>query len=734
MQCEAVGHAAVIDCVHHTAELELPTGLRVNLSTDGAPPWHGNPKQLQRSWPELRVQYHPALYARLHKAGTDSRAAGLCGGRGIASSVLADNDVATAEVRRLLKLSSWTAESKDEQRRDSMCTCAHGHSGAQCAPLTWHASNCLNSCSGTGQCVAGTCVCDAGTHGIDCSSSFATSAGRASAEARIGAASPRVYVYELPPRFTTWLAVSRLEANGCGKAGPGAKDGPCWWQLTDPMYSADTKLLNRLLASPHRTLQPEKADYFYVPLMLSLGFVSHRFGIYMPSAPGARLISAAIDHVRMTYPFWNRTDGRDHLMPFTGDDGAAWLRGRLPILEHATFLTHWGMTCNDERLRQRGQARQHCVQGQLGFRAHRAGQDVVLPPLHSPHALLPKAVWMRRLDAPSATATPPPASNAAIAPAAAPEPLSPSPLSRAPLAALAPSRAALDDIDAVLRPNRTYRYLLYFVGKVARSKREGDIYSGGVRQRIYEHFNASDDFYLRERPGAKGRDADLAALTSSKFCLAPHGTGFGMRQFDAVLHGCVPLIVKVRWEDDRNNGGVLEQPFAEVLPWNAIAYVELSRADIPNLPKLLADFPIEQHAAMRRAAACAWPRLFWMPLPTARGVEIVDHVLDADGCGAACKAQIQSLEAHDAFSTLMLTLRYRLDARRRRRAESQGALAPTEGAVVREWGDEEVTSTLWAGLETTWASGPRLLRTAPWRTPAVSCERAIEWEEGRAGP
>merc|ERR1712091_343800 len=100
------------------------------------------------------------------------------------------------------------------------------------------------------------------------------------------------------------------------------------------------------------------------------------------------------------------------------------------------------------------------------------------------------------------------------------------------------------------------------------------------------HANRSD-FYLRERPGASGREADLRAMQSAKFCLAPHGTGFGMRQFDAVLHGCVPLIVKVRWEDDRNNGGVLEQPFAEVLPWNAIAYVELSRADIPNLPKLL---------------------------------------------------------------------------------------------------------------------------------------------------
>ena len=35
------------------------------------------------------------------------------------------------------------------------------------------------------------------------------------------------------------------------------------------------------------------SDFFYVPLMLSLGFVSHRFGIYLPSAPAARIHTGA---------------------------------------------------------------------------------------------------------------------------------------------------------------------------------------------------------------------------------------------------------------------------------------------------------------------------------------------------------------------------------------------------------------------------------------------------------
>ena len=82
-----------------------------------------------------------------------------------------------------------------------------------------------------------------------------------------------------------------------------------------------------------------------------------------------------------------------------------------------------------------------------------------------------------------------------------------------------------------------------------------------------------------------------------------------MRQFDAIAHGCVPLIVDVRWEDDAGNGGTLEQPFAEVVPWSALA-LRVTRAQIPQLPQILAAVTPERHAAMRRAATYVWPRLF----------------------------------------------------------------------------------------------------------------------------
>jgi len=36
----------------------------------------------------------------------------------------------------------------------------------------------------------------------------------------------------------------------------------------DPAYGADVALLRRMLSSPQRTLRPEEADFFFVPLLV----------------------------------------------------------------------------------------------------------------------------------------------------------------------------------------------------------------------------------------------------------------------------------------------------------------------------------------------------------------------------------------------------------------------------------------------------------------------------------
>ena len=409
-QCEEAGHAARIECLLESPIFQPASGLLVDLR-NFTPPWSGNPKQLQRTWPELFIRYDPALAARLRLVGAASTA--QCGGHGFNVSLLTQSEV--SGIRAMMPRAPFPKDG---------CTCAPGYSPPECTPTNSPRSRCINSCSGNGVCTMGTCVCDHRWRGIDCSmpassaaasahpalatsaaaaSSAATTASSSSpsvkvpilassapprnAEARIGAASPRIYIYDLPAELSSWLALPRSGIDGH------ESEGTPWWQVTDPMYSADVRLLTRLLASPHRTSQPEHADYFYVPLMLSLGFVSHRFGIYLPSQPAARLINRTITYIRKAYPYWNRTNGSNHMLAFTGDDGSTWLRGRLPSLAHAIFLTHWGMQCNDgAKLLYKPH---HCVTAQLGFRSHRSGQDIVLPPLHSPHELLPASSWVR---------------------------------------------------------------------------------------------------------------------------------------------------------------------------------------------------------------------------------------------------------------------------------------------------------------------------------------------------
>jgi hypothetical protein len=758
--CDTSVAAARVDCVHGLSTLMIgagglkqfaPKARLVNLSAYSAP-WQGHPKDLSKIWPELRIRYDPGLVSRLQEAGRLSRAAGRCGGRGIHRQYAAG----APDLLKVLELAKFSQHE---------CSCVPGYVGKDCEPITWHASSCFNGCSGAGRCIAGTCVCDAAAaaRGIDCSDtpssmresssrlrlalnlhanspsfvhqpSGGTGAGLGAghgfeesilgnsslsgiAEEPYDAVSPRIYVYELPAPYTSWLALPHVRATGCGDRS-GDRSGACWWQEADPAYGADVQLLRRLLRSPHRTHDAEKADFFYVPLMLSLGFMTHRFGIYLPSSTSAQLIDAVVAHIKFTMPYWNRTNGSDHLMAFTGDDGSTWLRGRLPQLEHTMFVTHWGALCNDRNLRslQRAGFHSKCVQ-QLGFRPHRSGHDLVVPPLHKAHELLPTSLW---LSQPLLSEAP---YRAAVGEAAA--------------AGTPASEAAA--LTARLSGTRSYRYLLYFVGKVNRSAREGDIYSGGVRQRVFSHHAHRTDFYLRSTN--QGQNQDASAMANSKFCLAPYGTGFGMREFDALMHGCVPLLIRVRWEDDRANGMTVEQPFADIIPWNAFT-LRLTRDQIPNLPELLAQVTPQQHAALVRAGACAWPHFFWTPSVPEESAAArlaseppLTWPMVAPSpvrCGPRCREALRVLEPHDAFSTLMRLLDHRLRLRKLAQSATsttqpaQSLIDATPAEFVVHMKREAALAEAAQEREDEWAKSSQELRRASWVTPVASCLRALE--------
>ena len=200
IQCESGVAAARIDCLHDSPILRLGDRLeRVVDLGQHTPPWKGHPKNLSKVWPELRVQLDPVLFGLVHVAARASRLAGLCGGRGVHRRFVNDSK----ELAALLRVSA--AEE---------CSCLPGHMGDECAPIGWHATNCLNSCSGAGVCDAGTCICRDGAAGIDCSDRplprFEAANARpqrvaATAEALQPArVSPRIFVHEPSACLSAW--------------------------------------------------------------------------------------------------------------------------------------------------------------------------------------------------------------------------------------------------------------------------------------------------------------------------------------------------------------------------------------------------------------------------------------------------------------------------------------------------------------------------------------------------
>ena len=95
------------------------------------------------------------------------------------------------------------------------CMCYAGFTGSRCEGTTTYRPTraCINDCSGRGRCVRNWCHCAPGYYGTDCSLGEARAAADAKAlPAPIGAqtgsyaaGAPRVYVYDLPPRYNGWM-------------------------------------------------------------------------------------------------------------------------------------------------------------------------------------------------------------------------------------------------------------------------------------------------------------------------------------------------------------------------------------------------------------------------------------------------------------------------------------------------------------------------------------------------
>eukprot|EP00232_Nephroselmis_pyriformis_P028255 CAMPEP_0182860906 /NCGR_PEP_ID=MMETSP0034_2-20130328/5195_1 /TAXON_ID=156128 /ORGANISM="Nephroselmis pyriformis, Strain CCMP717" /LENGTH=754 /DNA_ID=CAMNT_0024992777 /DNA_START=116 /DNA_END=2376 /DNA_ORIENTATION=+ len=219
------------------------------------------------------------------------------------------------------------------------CKCFYGYGGEACDTSFFHPRKyprepCINDCSGRGSCERGLCRCDPGHSGIDCYSCDAPSVSARAPEGGgdlaylegAGLLPPgefarevsrlKIFVYELP----AWAGLAH------------EVDRTPWSHNTDQIYVASQYFFSALLHDCRvRTMDPEEADLFYVPMML--------YG-YAGNSPFIQpLFERVVGYLKQAYPFWNRTGGRDHAFFLSGDYGAC---AAPDVATNAILIGHWG--------------------------------------------------------------------------------------------------------------------------------------------------------------------------------------------------------------------------------------------------------------------------------------------------------------------------------------------------------------------------------------------------------
>ena len=322
-------------------------------------------------------QLNLELAARLEADGKASAAAKACSGYGLLTAPM--------------PWYSW------RQHNGKVCHCFPGWFGEQCefgpgrpqAPA--EKQYCVHGCSGRGVCKLNYCHCAPGTWGVDCGfgepDAFLAEATKAR-QLYLGLAAPhgwtdqmlatpkprppaqgfgnarhlKIYVYDVPPQYHVWMA-AHFRRSGR------------WDQSY--LYSLDAKLHRWLLHSPYRTLDPNAADYFFIPCYLSLGFYDFEFGLYWMSNRGHVFLKGVLNYISQTFPYYNRSKGSDHILVMTNDKGATFIRGSVPQLQHVNLITQWGWV------------RPHI---------HHPESDIVVPPMLKVDKLIAESPFMGALD------------------------------------------------------------------------------------------------------------------------------------------------------------------------------------------------------------------------------------------------------------------------------------------------------------------------------------------------
>ncbi|KXZ53464.1 hypothetical protein GPECTOR_7g914 [Gonium pectorale] len=443
---------------------------------------------------------------------------------------------------------------------------------------------CPGACSGHGHCDLGFCRCENGYYGHDCARrkagmvllpSYIPERPWVAKEVREPPAAlepppapsrkrPLIYVYDLEPLYQSKLLQYRIAPAWCTHR---YYQGGNKTHYSEWCYGAESAVHEYLLISDHRTFDPEEADFFYVPVYMAcliwpvLNWADYP---YFYTHGGTRVMHAVnmlretVDWINANYPFWGRRGGRDHIWLFPHDEGACWAP---TVLKDSVWLTHWGRLGLDHESKTSFEADNYTRDFKTwrqpeGYTKYITGhacydpvKDLVIPIWRTP-----QHYW------------------------------------RSPLA------------GAPAKPRDIF---LFFRGDVG--KRRSPLYSRGIRQTIYKLAKDNDwesihSVLIGDSSDISGDYSDL--LSRSLFCLVATGDGWSARTEDAVLHGCIPVIIM----DD------VQLKFESVLEVDSFS-VRIAESEAANVLDVLQAIPPKRIRSMQAHLGQVWHRYRYANLP-----------------------------------------------------------------------------------------------------------------------
>ncbi|CAK9187240.1 unnamed protein product [Ilex paraguariensis] len=110
----------------------------------------------------------------------------------------------------------------------------------------------------------------------------------------------KVYIYDLPSKYNRdWLSNERCSTH---------------------LFASEVAIHRAMLNSDVRTMNPNEADFFFVPVYVSCNFSTVNG---FPAIGHARsLLASAVQLISAELPFWNRSQGFDHVFVASHDYGA----------------------------------------------------------------------------------------------------------------------------------------------------------------------------------------------------------------------------------------------------------------------------------------------------------------------------------------------------------------------------------------------------------------------------